>query len=136
MLIRGASDPCSTGAQLVLTSLYAGYRVIATCRAPIDRIWWFEEKGCPVIELDVGGGGSTEDAAGQLERINSVMHDCPGPFVLASALFGCSELPFSSPLNGILSFFREGKRCPLVAVQRLSTAQSSLSKPEVRRYSW
>ncbi len=75
VLITGASDPASLGGALALAFLDADYKVIATCRAPLDRIQWLVEKGCEVVELDLSDRPSVEKAGAQVEKITGGILD-------------------------------------------------------------
>ncbi len=55
--------------------LDADYKVIATCRAPLDRIQWLVEKGCEVVELDQSDRPSVEKAGAQVEKITGGILD-------------------------------------------------------------
>ena len=69
VLITGASDPASLGAALAIAFLDAGYKVIATCRSPLERIRWLEAKGCHVVELTLDDRDSVERGAAEVGRI-------------------------------------------------------------------
>ncbi len=70
VLLIGTSQPSSLGASLALAFLESGYGIIATCRAPLERIrFFFEEKGCDVLELELGNEDSMQAAALTVEEM-------------------------------------------------------------------
>jgi NAD(P)-dependent dehydrogenase (short-subunit alcohol dehydrogenase family) len=61
-LVTGCSQPNSLGAHICLAFRQRGYRVFATCRAPLDRIRFLEEQGCEILELDISDVESVKKA--------------------------------------------------------------------------
>jgi len=75
VLITGASDPSSLGACLARRFLNSGYKVIATCRPPLNRLVWLAEKGCEIVELDLTDSDSLEKAAERIQTISGGVLD-------------------------------------------------------------
>lgn len=70
-LVTGCSQPNSLGAHICLAFRQRGYRVFATCRAPLDRIRFLEEQGCEILELDMSNEGSIKTVVYHVRRKTS-----------------------------------------------------------------
>ena len=112
VLVTGASDPASLGAALAIDFLQAGYRVIATCRAPLERIRWLEIKGCSVVELDLVDQESVDRAATEVNRITGGILDIlinnVGVFLLVTVF------PFPTGSNLFGHFGADGEKRQLL----------------------
>lgn len=68
VLVTGCGSPVSLGAALALAFLSHGFRVFATCRAPIERMASLEKGGCELIELDLTSEKTILAAVSEVER--------------------------------------------------------------------
>lgn len=75
VLITGCASPISLGSAIALAFLQSGYRVIATCRAPVDRLLFLQAKGCETLDLDVTDEASLQGAVAAVHGLTGGVFD-------------------------------------------------------------
>lgn len=68
VLVTGCASQESLGGAIALAFLDRGFRVFASCRAPVDRMAYLEERRCELLELDLNSDLSMRKAVDEIGK--------------------------------------------------------------------